>query len=136
MKLAFFFPREYFGSWRTQWRQMQSGASALIYTKAPRFTQQWLLHHRCKRQHSQKGRWCASVIMKIVFTWQTPWKSLRAVDPTLRTTGLRSWELGNHLIPFSKVGDTVCKRSNRQGCSLNICRPRTKLPDSEPLGVP
>lgn len=34
---GFFSPREYFGSWRTQWQQIQSGASALIYTKAPRF---------------------------------------------------------------------------------------------------
>lgn len=35
-----------------------------------------------------KGRWRVSIIMKIVFTWQTPWKSLRAVDPTLSITGL------------------------------------------------
>ena len=49
-----------------------------------------LLHHQCKCQHSEKGKWLLSIITKTDMTlkslWSTPRDSQRSADHTLKTS--------------------------------------------------
>lgn len=82
-----------------------------------RFTQQWLLHHQCKRQHSGKGKCCFTITMKIVFHLATPLKKPQDCGPhfanhwcVVSPQSFRAErDFGDPLIHVSKVKSTVYK---------------------------
>lgn len=126
----FFFPRKYFGSWRTWWRLMPPGASTLIHAKAPRILPSSGFCTISANVSMVKGQMTCQYYYENSFHLANPLKKPQGCGPHFE----HHWSCGlRNLVKNSKVGDTAYKCLNRQGCSLNICRPCATLPDSEPL---
>lgn len=86
--------------WRTQWLPVQFGATGSIHAEAPGVLPSIDLGHQCRCQHSDKGRWYLSVIIKYFCHCRLP-------------DGI--WDYCDH---FHPLASWVCRPHFENWCSV------------------